>query len=1052
MKPVKLVMSAFGPFAGVQEVDFTKLGGQGLFLVSGDTGAGKTTIFDAISFALFGSPSGEVRKEENNAMLRSHYAKKETKTFVEFTFLHRGKEYFIRRNPQYMRPRLRGNGPDTLEQQGAELIYPDGSKVVDFKKVTKAVEDILGIDWAQYKQIAMIAQGEFLKLLTADSSERGAILRKVFGTKIYVDIQMRLSEMARSLGRDCEMITNTIFESLKRMDIPDDFKNKEAIKQLLGNRNIYETETLISYLSELIKEDKEVYKVHKKSYDEVKKAIDDKTALITELSQINQLFEELEKAKAAQAILKEQAGLFDAKRVTVEAGKRALYTVRPMETSYKKIEFEYKEVAGTLARLLEEKEKKSTEFALLKEKEKEVQEKKPRIDELVALLSKRKEEALKYDEIAKNETTLIALTQEKEAYKQKIEAMSKENDEKEHELISCEEYLEKVKDIDVIYAKDESEYANVEKELKRLETVNESLLEIKRVSVNQKRVVEDFKRQEEAYSEEARRYQEGELSYFREQAGILAESLGENEPCPVCGSLTHPNKAKLTEHAITKEMLDKLKERKEKAQTAYTEAAGRCKAVQAELDVKVKAACSELSEILEITVEHVDLEIEQKLEALQEEKSQKRNDLLEKLQATKSAIVNKKKAEEKKEQLTLQRKQAQEVLEQNKQKLTEKEMETERVNVMVLAMKKEVQFANKEEFERCYKEEQAEYKALVMMQENVTEQLEKAKDALNTVTARCEENEKRKVQLIEKETEAKEAYIKTITEAGFASEEAYKDALLDEAKVRQVEQELEDYKEKLTKNQQTREDLSKRLEGKEKKDSTSLQEEKAQLLEKSKGLEELLRGIYARINHNVDTLKHVAAAYQEHKQKTDEYGTIDLLAKTANGNLQGKAKLAFEQYVQAFYFEQVLKEANKRLFKMSNSQYELMRKDDPTNLRKATGLELEIMDYYTGKPRSVKSLSGGESFKAALSLALGLSDVIQSHAGGIEVDAMFVDEGFGSLDSTSLEQAVETLNALTTGDRLVGIISHVNELKERIDKKIIIEKTMEGSHLKINLN
>lgn len=215
MKPIKIIMSAFGPFAGVEEVDFTKLGGRGLFLVSGDTGAGKTTIFDAISFALFGAPSGQVRKEENNTTLRSHYASKETKTFVEFTFSHRGKEYFIRRNPQYMRPRLRGTG-ETMEQQGAELIYPDGRKVVDFKNVNAAVQEILGIDWAQYKQVAMIAQGEFLKLLTADSRERGDILRNVFGTKIYEDIQDRLSFMANGLRAECAKITTSIFESLKR--------------------------------------------------------------------------------------------------------------------------------------------------------------------------------------------------------------------------------------------------------------------------------------------------------------------------------------------------------------------------------------------------------------------------------------------------------------------------------------------------------------------------------------------------------------------------------------------------------------------------------------------------------------------------------------------------------------------------------------------------------------------------------------------------------------------------------------------------------------------
>ena len=246
---------------------------------------------------------------------------------------------------------------------------------------------------------------------------------------------------------------------------------------------------------------------------------------------------------------------------------------------------------------------------------------------------------------------------------------------------------------------------------------------------------------------------------------------------------------------------------------------------------------------------------------------------------------------------------------------------------------------------------------------------------------------------------------------------------------------------------QSIEELTKALDKKERRDMTLDKEEEERLRREKESLAEKMEEIRFQTNQNVGILKKVATAYTEQKDKTDEFAVYERLSKTANGNLSGKAKIAFEQYVQAFYFDQILAAANDRLTVMTNSQYELKRKEEATNLRKNTGLDLEVLDHYSGRCRSVKTLSGGESFKAALSLALGLSDIMQRFAGGIQVDAMFVDEGFGSLDSNSLEQALSALNALTIGNRLVGIISHVNELKERIDKQILLEKKREGSTL-----
>jgi exonuclease SbcC len=301
---------------------------------------------------------------------------------------------------------------------------------------------------------------------------------------------------------------------------------------------------------------------------------------------------------------------------------------------------------------------------------------------------------------------------------------------------------------------------------------------------------------------------------------------------------------------------------------------------------------------------------------------------------------------------------------------------------------------------------------------------------------------------------AKEQYIRKLKDCGFVendmeNEDKYHKSLLDEEKLEALKSAIETY-------HRTREKLSYRIgelksatKDRTEKNLDELRQLQEQLNLKNKEYEEQIRVIFSRITNNDDISRNVKEQNSCQQKVRQEFLSINELAKTANGELTGKTKIAFEQYVQAFYFEKVIQEANKRFYKMSNHQYVLQRKEEPGNLRTAAGLELEVMDYYTGKARSIKSLSGGESFKAALSLALGLSDIIQSFAGGIEMDTMFVDEGFGSLDSDSLEQAIETLNSLTTGNRMVGIISHVGELKERIDKKILIEKSMEGSRLKI---
>ena len=1050
MKPIKLVMSGFGPFAGVEEVDFSKLGGHGLFLVSGDTGAGKTTIFDAISFALFGSPSGQVRKEENNATLRSHYATKDTKTYVEFTFSHRGKEYFVRRNPQYMRPRLRGTG-ETMEQQGAELVYPDGRKIVDFKNVNAAVQEILGIDWVQYKQIAMIAQGEFLKLLTADSRERGDILRNVFGTKIYEEIQEQLAAMANALRSECSKISTSIFEAFKGVSIPREYAGYGELQSMLSSGDIYEVEELLGKLSAFIKEDKEIFSNERQQYEELKAEIDALTKKITELGQVNALFEELEKAKSLRESLQARNEEFVEKKTKIEAAKKAVYFIKPKETAYIQARTGHAQLVQREKQVVALRTQAAGEYEQSKMAVEEASLTRPRIEELAVLLGKRKEEREQY-------ALVEAKRLEKHQVERKIANTSNELlleeaaiKQKEEQRLQMETYLEESKQAEVQVANTKASLAQMEKEVEQVGSLFAAITELFAIEERRKGAVEAFLAAEHAYKKAAETYQQAESCYLKEQAGILASVLEEGAPCPVCGSTSHPDKAVLSKGTVSKEELDRFKKVEQKAHEAYTQRANVAQSVKTEQDVKTEAVTKELALLFGTEVEvseETKEQVKEKQTYLKAEKESKQ----ETLRALESMVKEREQVLAKRDQIVRELEEKTLSLTAKKEEKSQTEAALAGLDAMIATMEKGLSFASIEKFEEEYEKERHEHRLLEQRLTQAKAVHDQKKEAMDKSVTMSEEVHLQKEAAAAKELEAKDDYEAALSEQKFASEEAYRTAILPEATVQALEQEVESYKESLTKNQQSIEDISARLEGKEKVPITVYVQQKEEKLAKSKEQEDALRVRYARINQNAKVAKDVAAAYQAHKAKTDEFATLDLLSKTANGNLAGKAKLAFEQYVQAFYFEQVLREANKRLIKMSSGQYELLRKDDPTNLRKATGLELEIMDYYTGRPRSVKSLSGGESFKAALSLALGLSDVIQSYAGGIEVDAMFVDEGFGSLDSTSLEQAINTLNTLTTGDRLVGIISHVSELKERIDKQILLEKTMQGSHLKLRLD
>lgn len=1088
MKPIKLVMSAFGPFRGVVELQFSDIGSRGLFLISGDTGAGKTTIFDAISFALYGNASGENRTPDS---FRSDYANDDEETYVELTFSHKGNEYYVKRNPSYKRMKKRGTGT-TDEKASAVFNVADDRVITGYAPVTEAVTELLGIDWKQYKQIAMIAQGEFLQLLTADSNERGLIFRKVFSTQMYDQIQKKLKELGNKLKYQLEDIDKSVVQYLFNIIYSENSVHKEAFKDWKKTKDIHQVSKMMELLSSMIKEDKEEYGVEKKCNEELNKEITKKASEIAEGKQINGLILSKKQSEEEYSKLLEEAQVIKAKEETYVLAEKALYVVKPAADTFIRIKRELKGLNEEIKSGEEEKTRLESERKILLDKYKVNQENKPKIISLYGQINDKKSELRKYEIIEEQ-------TKQKEELsltKIKLENVIKKLSDQKESIVKEQE----IKELQFIkYSDTEKNLLICDNELQKIITLingfNKMLVSIRNLYSEQSTLTNLqglFRTMEEGYKPIRDGYQEMEAYFLREQAGLLGKSLAPGHPCPVCGSIQHPSIATLTVDAPSEQDLKEEKAKQDKAHEQMINASNKCDNQKTKIAILIDTIIINVEEILgldsninksngggkpktNVEIHEIEKAVKDKLSKAYEDKET----LEHKLKELNEEINYKKECGDRLIAIKEQLQSLDQDLSQSKENLSVTSNKISMMEGTLRTLREGMAYNTKIEAEGAIKILEEEHNNLQMELEKAEKAYQDNEGKLGNTTAVLMDNKKKQLIRAEEHQTAKADYQLKLQKCGFLQKDQpsssindmtntiiinsmeftkdelliavkkYNDFLLDEGPLSELKRTVDDYY-KIKENLEERiSRLKEEIKDYTLRDIDKLLEEQKELNQSKSQCEEMINQIYSRLNNNLGIHKRVEENNKEQEKIREEYLTYIDLSKTANGELSGKSKIAFEQYVQAFYFERVINEANLRFTKMSNSQYALMRKDDPTNLRSAAGLELEVMDYYTGKARSIKSLSGGESFKAALSLALGLSDVIQSFAGGVEVDAMFVDEGFGSLDRDSLEQAIETLNTLATGDRLVGIISHVNELKERIDKKILIEKSIEGSKLKI---
>lgn len=1073
MKPVKLVMSAFGPFRGVTEVPFSDLGSSGIFLINGDTGAGKTTIFDAISFALFGNASGENRSPES---FRSDYAGDDEKTYVELVFQHRNKEYRLYRNPSYRRNKKRGSGT-TEEKAEANLIMPDGRVITGYNQVTETITELLGIDWKQYKQIAMIAQGEFLQLLTAGSDKRAVIFRKVFNTQIYESIQKKLRDMANKLKYQCDDIDKRICQYLSGIICNEESIHKTFFEEWKKSMDINQVERLMELLSSEISWDQKAYLEREEEINELKEKVEAKAMEYAKAEQLNKMIADLHEADKEYGQMLQRQEEINQEKNRYQLAEKALHIVKPVQENYLRINKEVSDITKDIEKGKTEKKLLEEEYKILSAKLSEKKEYEPRIEALGKEINRQEEEIKRYEII----DAKIALRSQLQKRKQQMEKAIAEMEDKKQQL--TKEQIDLQKEIE--------SFGECDKELllceNQVESLNHTILQIEKMVKDIQRwneekddlliLQEELKVAESIYRQCNHEYMEKEALFLKEQAGIMASNLQEGCPCPVCGSTKHPQKAVLTEGAPNGDEIKKLKEKAEEAHREMLSAASKSEKQNTRLKLLEASLMENAMLILEgesevaLTMEEskkdhrgilnnellehspmdwISIQTQNQLQEIRLYKGELEEKRKQLLQDTKS----KKEYSDRLLQIQEEFRGIDQALSLKKDELSKCSMELSEIFGTLGTLMNDLTYPTKMEAEAALSKLLEEWEQLKSELSLAERALHQCEVNLSSTKAVLEENIRKYANKVIELKKASEGYMDSLKTCGFEekgtpNEDKYLAVLMKEEELEALRTDIEAYQRRKENLENRIENLKEETKGQSMKDLNRIILEQKQLNQRMEKCTEETRQIYLRLQTNSDIYGKIGEQNRLQEKTRQEFMTISELSKTANGELVGKTKIAFEQYVQAFYFEKVIHEANKRFYKMSNHQYILQRKEEASNLRSMAGLELEVMDFYTGKARSIKSLSGGESFKAALSLALGLSDVIQSFAGGIEMDTMFVDEGFGSLDSDSLEHAIDTLHSLTTGNRLVGIISHVGELKERIDKKIMIEKTVEGSSLKI---
>lgn len=928
MRPIELKMSAFGPFAGLTTLRLDALGTDGLYLITGDTGAGKTTIFDAIIYALYGEASGNIRTTD---MLRSKYANADTATFVELTFVFKDKTYIVRRNPEYLRPSKRGEGRFTKESAKAQLTMPDKEVITGLVSVNNKIIEIIGLNKNQFSQIAMLPQGEFMRLLLADTKQRIEIFREIFDTEPYLLLQDRIKRDANELYRLVSDYKKSMAQYVADVYCDENSEYNQALINIKNDSQMSIKE-ILDIIDKIIAQDKSCADEYDKAIISIDKGIDQLNSKLTIAIQTERIKDDY---------------------------KSALTQLNNLTEEYENVYSIYKAEC--------EKDSERNELSLNIEKSSE------KLESYELLEKYKKDYGKRLDKINNITQGIHEDTNSLNECIKQIDNCKKEADILKNTELEIEKLNSKISDI--IKKKEGVEYLKdvFERKIKAVSQADEA----------KDRYMSAFA----AYEEANNRYLKMEKAFFNEQAGIMAAALEEGQPCPVCGSVTHPVPAVAGDDAPTEMQLKKYK--------IYVEDKSK--------------ECSELSS----------------QSGLLSGQAESMNNMFF------GSIVN----------FNTQWKEALD---------NASDDETIRVDIIQLLadlgkILDEAMLEKKNADENISK-----YNNLIKMLSDYDKKVEQFKDKINksknelAILSTQNENMQKQISQLEKELGNKDI----MQAKKLINDMKLKKVQLDKA-YEAAKKQYDEYTINIKTLKNRISDLQKQISHTDKQKTPDIDipmyEKQLEDMKKERlKLREKKNIVDIRIANNEKIYKSIERVNEKSEKSEKHYSWLRTLSDTVNGSLSGKSRIKLETYVQMSFFDRIIMRANTRFMRLTDGQYELKRSDSKDNYKNQTGLELDIIDHYNGTIRSVKSLSGGEAFEASLSMALGMSDEIQSRSGGIQIDTMFIDEGFGSLDDESLSQAVKVLNSLSSSDRLIGIISHVSVLKDRIDKQIVVSKGKTG--------
>ena len=1082
MKPTKLVMQAFGAYAEQTEIDFTQFEEKGLFLICGDTGAGKTTIFDAISYALYGEASGSYRDTKN---LKSEYVDKKVESFVDFYFTHQGKDYHVCRKPSFKYTNRNGK-PD--EQAEKVIFYqPDGTTLEGAKNVdgTKekpgAIPQLLNMDAGQFMQVAMIAQGEFWKLLNAKTNERTEILRTIFQTDAYKKLELKLKnrmDVSFAARKEKEQSISQSFREVKvdpaeisegisgilAEDLAEDPEEQprsvvqricDLQEKLQDSKAVWNIEEMLTLLQAVIGEDTEKAKQKETVLAQAEEELRKLQGTLVSAKDNNAILERYARTKEAQEVLESQKGLFEERRIQLDRTKQATYKVKPEYDAWSAKEHEWERTKQLITDGAQTLVDCQTRAGMADAKVKETEALRPEAEQCQKIVDKVREEEPRYKE---REMLQHELGQ--------IQLQLATQEQQEAALVTAEQMLQKrigeLQEQQAVWKEEPQQLAQAQAahdklldSQKKTESIAKNLIPAwRRKQQELEEAQREYRENQDAYESAKEAFTHADRLYRANLVGILASDLAEGEPCPVCGATHHEKLATLVEASVTEEQCKELKAVEEKKLDAFNQATASASSLRADVQAKGQQIKEEIRGCM--TPEFIG-----GVEALEE--------LIASFERQRAKLVD----------AVAQSRERLDTLQKNCEKLREVEAMLARAQGTEMARLAEQRKSLVEERQSLIAKQAASQATLAALQTLSYPDWEAAMQAGNHALARVTEiqtaldtaaKEKRsadeavarvqasiatqKQALEQQKSDAqmlKQRLNEKLTACQFASVEEMQAQVATDAEIHAEEAKLADYDKKVTEVAARLSQLEQEQDARHRTlvDLEQLQQEHTSKRVQVETLRTALQAITFRIQNNCEKQQNIRAqqvAYEKAKKENDtSYRLYTLVSgQTRNG------KITFEQYIQAAGFDSILQAANRHLLPMSDNQFQLYRQTNAVGKQTNTFLDLEVLDISTGKRRPVGNLSGGESFKASLSLALGLSDTIAQNRGGIQMDALFVDEGFGTLDSKSLEETKAALMSLSGANKLVGIISHRDELME-IPQKLIVTKGRGGSRIQMEL-